>query len=62
LYLYSDVGSTKKNWKEHNFKSYNLYTRKDKLLVKKCHERQKVRDFISDPNSEKEIRQKMEVK
>jgi hypothetical protein len=61
FYFYSDVGSTEKNWKEHSFKRYNLYTSKDKLFVKKCQERQKVRQFISDPNSEKETRLKMEM-
>jgi len=61
FYLYSDVGSTEKNKKEHNFKRYNLYTGKDKLFVTKCQERQKVRHFISDPNSEKETRLKMEM-
>ena len=34
FYLYCDVGSIEKNWKEHTFKRYNLYNGKDKLFVK----------------------------
>ena len=52
---------TEKNWKEHSFKSHNLDIRKDRLFVKKCQEKQKIRHFISDSNSEKERRLKMEM-
>lgn len=51
----------KRTGRNTDFMRYNLYTRKDKLFVKKYRERQKVRHFISDPNSEKEKRLKMEM-
>jgi hypothetical protein len=51
----------KRTGKNTAFKRYSLYTIKDKLFVKKCQERQNVRHFISDSNSEKETRLKMEM-